>query len=154
MDECTQCGRCCSNLRRGDETTGLTLFPDEKDLFPQDKVRPYLGRGKDAVAVVFTYQHTENVCTHLVDNLCQIYESRPLMCRSFPVKIGAYGLRFSSGCKGVLHTMRKSKTMDREQNEVKAAIEMVERLHEFHTSFQDEDFRWKYNLVTEEWETY
>ncbi len=131
MDECTRCGRCCSNLRKGDETTGLTLFPDEKDLFPQDKVRPYLGRGKDIVTDVFTYQHTENVCTHLVDNLCQIYESRPLMCRSFPVKVGAYGLRFSSGCRGVLHTMRKSKTMDRDQYEVRAAIEMVEAAGHF-----------------------
>ncbi|MCK5670003.1 YkgJ family cysteine cluster protein, partial [Candidatus Bathyarchaeota archaeon] len=119
-----------------------------------DMVRPHLGRGEESVTEIFTYQHTENVCTHLVDNLCQIYENRPLMCRSFPVKIGAYGLRFSSGCKGVLHTLRKSKTMDREQYEVKAAIEMVERLHGFHTSFQDEDYRWKFNLVKEEWETY
>ena len=154
MDGCTQCGRCCSNLRRGDETTGLTLFPDEKDLFPHETVRPHLGRGEESVTEIFTYQHTENVCTHLVDNLCQIYESRPLMCRSFPVKIGAYGLRFSSGCTGVLQTLRKSKTMDREQYEVKAAIEMVERLRKFHTSFQDEDYRWKFNLVKEEWETY
>ena len=154
MDECTQCGKCCSNLRRGDETTGLTLFPDEKSLFPQDKIRPHLGRGEESGTDVFTYQHTENVCIHLVDNLCQIYKSRPLMCRSFPVKIGEYGLRFSSGCKGVLHTLRKSKTMDWGQYEVKAAIEMVERLYEFHTSFQGQDFRWKYNMATEEWETY
>lgn len=94
------------------------------------------------------------MCIHLFDNLCRIYKSRPLMCRGFPVKIGAYGLRFSSGCKGVLYTMRKSKTMDREQYEVRAAIEMVERLYEFHTSFQNQDLRWKYKLVTEEWETY
>ena len=40
------------------------------NFLPQDKVRPYLGRGKEAVTVVFTYQHTEDVCTHLVDNLC------------------------------------------------------------------------------------
>ena len=44
--------------------------------------------------------------------------------------------------------------MDREQYEVRAAIEIVERLHEFHTSIQDQDYRWKYNLVTEEWEIY
>ncbi|MBT7913028.1 hypothetical protein HN588_03875, partial [Candidatus Bathyarchaeota archaeon] len=56
--------------------------------------------------------------------------------------------------KGVLHTLRKSKTMDWGQYEVKAAIEMVERLYEFHTSFQGQDFRWKYNMATEEWETY
>jgi hypothetical protein len=73
------------------------------------------------------------------------------MCRSFPVKIGEYGLRFSPGCKAVLNTLRKSKTMDSEQSEVKAAISMTERLYEFHTSFGPNDQKWKYNLSTEQW---
>ncbi len=74
------------------------------------------------------------------------------MCRSFPVKIGEYGLRFSPGCLAVLNTLRKTKTMNFEQPEVKAAIEMVERLYEFHISFEENDQKWKYNLASERWE--
>ena len=68
------------------------------------------------------------------------------------MKIGEYGLRFSPGCMAVLNTLRKSKTMDYKQPEVKAAIEMTERLYEFHKSFEEDDQKWKYNLVSEGWE--
>jgi Fe-S-cluster containining protein len=121
-------------------------------LFPEDKVRPHLGRGVSSPTTIFTYQHTENVCIHLHDNLCKIYDQRPLMCRSFPVKIGEYGLRFSPGCMAVMNTLRKSKTMGFEQPEVKAALEMVERIYEFHTSFEKDDQKWRYNLASERWE--
>lgn len=151
VDECVRCGRCCSHLRSGEGDSGLTLFPDEIHLFPEDKIRPHLARGVSSPVEIFTYQHTENVCIHLVDNMCSIYESRPLMCRSFPVKIGEYGLRFSPGCKAVLNALRKSKTMDSEQSEVKAAIFITERLYEFHKNFGENDQKWKYNLATEQW---
>ena len=42
--------------------------------------------------------------------------------------------------------------MDYEQPEVKAALEMVERLYEFHKSFEENDRKWKYNLASESWE--
>ncbi|MCW4049964.1 MAG: YkgJ family cysteine cluster protein [Candidatus Bathyarchaeota archaeon] len=154
MDECTRCGRCCRHLRTGDETTGLTLFPEETHLFPEETVKPHLGKGDSSPTTLFTYQYTENICVHLADNQCMIYDSRPLMCRSFPVKIGEYGLRFSPGCEAVLNSIKGSKKFNREQEEVKAAFEMVRRLYEFHTSFQGEDTRWRYNLVSSEWETY
>ena len=152
VDGCTKCGRCCSNLRIGDETSGLTLFTDEVHLFPEETIKPHLGKGANEPTSIFTYQHTENVCIHLVDNLCKIYEERPLMCRSFPVKLGINGLRFSPGCKAVLNSLRNSKTMDRELTEVKATIETAERLSEFHQGFRDDEAEWKYNLVSEQWE--
>ena len=152
MDECERCGKCCSHLRVRESEAGLTLFPDEVHLFPADMVRPHLAKGKDSPTTIFTYQHTENVCIHLKNNMCSVYEERPLMCRSFPVKVGEYGLRFAPGCKAVLNTLRKSKTMDFEQPEVKAAIEMAERLYEFHKNFTPDDKKWKYSLASDSWE--
>ena len=154
MEECTTCGRCCSNLRQGDKKTGLTLFPEEVHLFPEDMVRPYLGKGVDSVTEVFTYQHTENVCINLVDNMCTVYEERPTMCRSFPVKVGEHGLRFVSGCRGALEMNKNGKSLSHDMYEVKAAMSMAERLYDFHKSFNENEKRWMYNLVTEEWETY
>lgn len=146
------CGRCCSHLRIGDETSGLTLFPDEVHLFPEETVKPHLGKGMIEPTTIFTYQYTGNVCVHLVDNICEIYEERPLMCRSFPVKLGVNGLRFAPGCEAVLNMLRNSKTIEGEQDEVQAAIETAERLTEFHSGFYEDEREWKYNLVSEQWE--
>lgn len=151
MDECERCGRCCSHLRVRESEAGLTLFPDEIRFFPPDTVRPHLAKGVESPTTVFTYQHTENVCVHLKDNICSIYEDRPLMCRSFPVKVGENGLRFAAGCKAVLNTLKKHKAMNYEQPEVKAAISMAERLYEFHKNFTSGDKKWKYNLTSEQW---
>ena len=61
--DCEKCGRCCSNLRTSNDKLGLSLFPDEINLFPEHLVRPYLVRGVSLPTTIFTYQHTENVCT-------------------------------------------------------------------------------------------
>ena len=152
LDECERCGRCCSHLRIGDEAAGLSLFPDEVHLFPEELVRPHLGKGVSEPTSIFTYQHTENVCVNLRDNMCQVYESRPLMCRSFPVRIGANGLTFAPGCKAVLNLIRGSKTIDSKSPEVDAAMEMTERLLVFHRSLVDGEVKWRYNLAKEQWE--
>ena len=152
VEGCEKCGRCCSNLRIVDESSGLTLFPDEIHLFPMKTIRPHLGKGVSEPSSIFTYQCTENICVHLVDNLCNIYDDRPLMCRSFPVKLGVNGLRFSSGCKAVSNMLKNSKTLGGDQNEVRSAMEIAERLAEFHCSFLSDQREWKYNLISEQWE--
>lgn len=141
-------------MRKGDETTGLTLFPEETHLFLEDTIRPYLGKGVNSVSEVFTYQHTGNVCINLVDNKCRVYEKRPTMCRSFPVKVGEHGLRFISGCPGVKEMLKHSRNLTHDMYEVQAAISMTERLYDFYKSFKEGERRWKYNLVKEEWEPY
>lgn len=146
------CGRCCSNLRAGTGESGLTLFPDEIGLFPEELVRPHFAKGVDEPSSIFTYQYTDNVCMHLVDNLCKVYDDRPLMCRKFPVKIRANGLGFSLGCKAVLNHLRSSKTMSDDQEEVQVAIVIAERLMEFHRGFTDGEVEWRYNLLSEMWE--
>jgi Fe-S-cluster containining protein len=154
VDNCKKCGRCCSNLRKGEDKSGLTLFIDEISLFPDDKIRPYIGKGVESVTEIFAYQHTDNVCVHLVNNQCVIYEHRPIMCRSFPVKVGKYGLKFISGCIGVREMLKKSVNLSHDMYEVKAAISMTERLHKFYKSFINGEKRWRYNLLTEVWDPY
>ena len=121
-------------------------------MFPSEKVRPHLAKGVDAPTSIFTYQYTDNVCMHLVDNMCHVYDVRPLMCRKFPVKLGAYGLTFSPGCKAVLNLLRSSKTMSDDAEEVQVAIVIAERLMLFHRGFADDEVEWRYNLVSETWE--
>lgn len=152
LDRCEKCGKCCSNLRVGDKKTGLTLFPDEIHLFPEQTLKPHMAKGADAPTTIFTYQHTENLCIHLEDNLCNIYEKRPLMCRSFPVKLGPSGLRFSPGCKAVLNILKNSNTINGDKPEIKAALEIAERLYDFHNSFEGNEIKWNYNLIIDSWE--
>ena len=61
---------------------GLYLNPDEVKLFKEEDVRP-LFKYKDQI---IAYQMILNVCPHYKDNKCEIYESRPLGCKSFPLK--------------------------------------------------------------------
>jgi hypothetical protein len=55
---------------------------------------------------------------------------------------------------GVRDMLKNSKNLTHDMYEVKAAILMAERLYDFHKSFEEGEKRWKYNLLTEEWETY
>ncbi len=146
------CGRCCSYLRAGTGESGLTLFPEEAHLFPSEKVRPHFAKGVSTPDSIFTYQYTDNKCMHLVDNLCTVYEERPLMCRKFPVKIGANGLGFSTGCKAVLNFLSSSKNMNSDQEEVRVALSIAERLMGWRRGFEPGEIQWRYNLVTESWE--
>ncbi len=75
------------------------------------------------------------------------------MCRSSPIKVGPMGLTFSPGCKVELETLKDSKIMiERRAEEVKAAIEIAERLYRFHISLKENEKKWRYNLAKEKWE--
>lgn len=60
---------------------GIPLYLDEIEHFPKWGVFPLLRNGRN----VFLYQAGNYVCPMLSDGLCSIYESRPLICKSFPV---------------------------------------------------------------------
>ncbi len=154
MKECTKCGMCCSNLRLGDKKVGLTLFPEEIHLFPKSMIRPHLDKGVNEPTSILTYQHTLNICIHLKDNLCKIYHNRPLICRSFPIKVGLRGLTFSPGCKGFLEIVKNSKVKNREMEEIQSTLEIAKRLYKFHSDLKDNEKKWRYNLLNEEWVPY
>lgn len=89
---CLRCGRCCKDLLAEDKGVlrGLTLMPDERRLFPESKVKPAVGLGRDPKErsfEVIAYQLTEDTCPHLNGNLCEIYADRPSSCRQFPFSL-------------------------------------------------------------------
>jgi Fe-S-cluster containining protein len=82
--ECIKCGKCCSHLIgfRDDVRFGMYLSPEEVKLFPSEMVIPLFRHKKKIIA----YQLKEDHCPHLTaDNLCEIYDKRPLLCRTFPM---------------------------------------------------------------------
>jgi len=54
-------------------------------LFESKNIFPQMAFGTDKPTHVFFYQLNLGVCPHLSEkNECQIYENRPLICRSYP----------------------------------------------------------------------
>lgn len=89
---CRRCGKCCTNLLQKEKTLlrGLTLLPNEINLFPKGNLRPYLGVGKQPQASEFkilAYQLNTDICPHLIDNHCKYYKMRPSSCRQFPFSL-------------------------------------------------------------------
>lgn len=82
---CTRCGYCCSNtqsVQADGYCYGLYLTPAETQWFAPEAVVPLFKVGNDVTA----YQLRDNRCPNLTaDNLCSIYDHRPLACRAFPV---------------------------------------------------------------------
>ena len=88
--KCLQCGRCCHFQTNGSQSkvTGISLFPSERILFPEDIIKPQVGIGRnpsDKKFKIIAYQMFENTCPLLINNKCTIYEKRPIACRAFPL---------------------------------------------------------------------
>lgn len=61
---------------------GIYLSPEETSLFPAVSVFPLFKRNGDVTA----YQVGVDICPNLqADGKCGIYETRPLVCRTYPV---------------------------------------------------------------------
>ena len=91
--ECLRCGVCCTDLLAEDMEVlgGMTLLPDEHDLFPESVVSPAIGLGRgphEKGFIIIAYQLTENTCPHLGENMCNIYAHRPASCRQYPLFLG------------------------------------------------------------------
>jgi len=88
--QCLQCGRCCTKLIKEGQGTrkGLPLFPRERNNFSKGIIKPHIGIGKkptDRKFRIIAYQMIENICPHLENKICKIYDNRPVACRAFPL---------------------------------------------------------------------
>lgn len=88
--QCLRCGKCCIKLLKESQGTrkGLPLFPKERKIFPNDSIKPHIGIGRkptDSKFKIISYQMIENICPHLENNECKIYDDRPIACRAFPL---------------------------------------------------------------------
>ncbi len=89
---CQRCGICCNDLVQQDRgiLRGLSLMPEEIDLFPEELIKPYLGIGKRPHMTKFhviAYQLSSDSCPYLVENSCSRYDERPTSCRQFPFSL-------------------------------------------------------------------
>ena len=87
--KCLRCGHCCRNLLRefDGDLKGLVISPNERKLFPKKLISPRVGIGWGLMGPkhVVSYQLDANACPRLSkDNLCKIYNKRPLVCQAFP----------------------------------------------------------------------
>jgi len=76
-----------------DEWKGISLFPWETHLFPEDTIEPSLGLGtpeKPGFKTIL-YTYTAQNCVHLDSPLCRIHATRPLVCRSYPFRVTHQG---------------------------------------------------------------
>jgi Fe-S-cluster containining protein len=74
-----------------DGLAGLTLFADERHLFPSELISPYVGCGWGTPSEpkhVVSYQLNVIKCPNLSkDNYCEIHANRPLACQAFPLRL-------------------------------------------------------------------
>lgn len=98
--QCLRCGKCCKDfiMKTKHGKAGIFLLPEERKLFPPEKVYPLFGIGigdskGSKPQTVIAYQYADSQCIHLgEDNLCSIYNRRPQACRGFPYEFTLQGI--------------------------------------------------------------
>ncbi len=144
---CAKCGNCCRKLGEG-EWTGISLFPWEKHLFPEDDVKPNLGLGEfpdDPGFRTVLYLYDNLGCVHLDGDLCLIHDDRPIVCRSYPFRVsfkvsGKRVYEVAPECTSITSWPDKS-TTDERYVEMDAAELIGDHLSRFYRSDLP---KWKY----------
>jgi Fe-S-cluster containining protein len=156
---CQKCGKCCHNLITEDRgiTRGLTLFPDEAELFKKQNIAPAIGSGKDPKDPDFriiAFQLTINDCPQLDRDLCKIYKKRPYSCRQFPFSLepnieGGVKLGIDMNCpsaKQLVNSFQNFKFSERKYAEKLFRIKLMVN--------NRPDIHWLYDLKTCKWIKY
>ena len=150
--KCEQCGRCCSDPSliltiTHRDILRLEFFLPDIDLFKiltfyqaQGDV-PSLEKRLMTPAIITDHgkvflglQKKEDNCIFLEDNSCQIYESRPLICQSFPYTFQVRGDQiywgYSTKAKEYCPAIKKEPKKD--QNKLEhLASEILKEFEEF-----------------------
>lgn len=72
--DCQQCGSCCKMV-------GFVIAQAKENIKDQITYRPELEMDLLHEIISFPYDTDENgTCSQLLDNKCQVYESRPVIC--------------------------------------------------------------------------
>ena len=143
---CKQCGKCCRMLAR-EGYIGISLFPWEKHLFPEEDVRPSLGLGENpdqSKFKIILYTYDAPGCIHLDGNLCVIHDQRPLVCRSYPFRISGEGKNkiyiVAPECN-VIQSWPKKKTIEIRYQEMDAADLIGDHLSRFYKATET---KWRF----------
>ena len=130
-----------------EELIGISLFPWEKQLFPETDIIPSLGLGEqpdDPKFKIILYTYNASGCTHLTENQCKIHDQRPLVCRSYPFRVKKQGDRTiyitAPECTAVQDWPQK-KTIQQRYIEMDAAELIGDHLSRF---YKATELRWRY----------
>jgi len=151
--ECLRCGTCCKTILQTADgvVRGLPLTEKERRLFPPEVVSPRVAVGVEAPETVVLWQLNRNVCLFVGEgNVCQRYEVRPLMCRSFPIVVGA----ISNKC--TVFSYRKPGVAYSEPYTMESQLEADEKLTVYIKKSIKKYSRkglkmWEYDLATCSW---
>lgn len=165
--ECLKCGDCCRNLLvrpplyGGKITLGLFLTPNKSRLFPKEKIAPMYGAGIKGRSrlrpkVIFGYQLTEPVCPHLGENnLCDIYDSRPITCRAYPMTVTRrFTLGLNSSCSWIKRHFPNSQDYEPAPDSLDVSelkfwiIKMLKYMGKYAEMYS---FMWIFDLKTRKW---
>lgn len=147
---CQRCGKCCKS-EYGDNT--VTVFPSEIRGIMQasglgwlDVVRPNDSYDMDDHGHYHTFEwalwkKANGECKFLEDGKCTVYEHRPLICRTYPMRLDAEHLGVELyECDGVGagdmdegEAARMAETLMRRQlTETRETVSLLERYQPFY----------------------
>ncbi len=162
-------------MRKG--TAGLMLFPNEVKLFRKGAIKPCLAIGKSPTHSRFkiiTYQLTEDICPHLKNNSCTIYQERPLVCKGYPFTMSvdwkgmSFGvvpkctsikelmgrhqeIRVHDELKALINSIETGEQHFRRKEEIEARLLCMKKLQDYYILNHRKNKRWAYNLKTDKW---
>jgi len=159
---CLECGECCRRLLIDSRLIrkGLPLFPDECGLFPRELIRPGVGIGQPGEPGfrVISYQMTEMVCPHLDEGSCGIWQTRPVVCRSYPympvVTQGGYVTKEASlECTSLMmEAARRHGVFKIDEGSLEGELRALEKLSGITVeAVENLDEAWSYDLRGERW---
>ena len=159
---CLQCGECCRRLLIDSHLIrkGLPLFSDEHGLFPGELIRPGVGIGQPGEPDfrIISYQMTEMVCPHLEEGSCSIWQTRPVVCRSYPympvITQGGYVTReVSLECTSLMmEAARRHGVFKLDERSLEGEVKALEKLSEITVeAVENLDEAWFYDLRGERW---
>ncbi len=91
---CTKCGECCKGFS---DDKSVILFPCDFDIIPkkinmrvQDFKKKYCNLTQLETEIktinIYTLKHTQSECVFLDDNICKIFDHRPIQCQRAPFR--------------------------------------------------------------------
>jgi Fe-S-cluster containining protein len=139
-------------------TRGLSLLPDEVQIFSKDFIEAAIGIGehpKSRDFEIILYQLTTDACPKLKEKGCSVYKIRPVSCRQFPLSLNigkdeGLLLGYDLNCPSILAC--NSTTI---QNTMRSEIKAAEKHFNNQVRILREENRvWIFDLMTKRWVKY
>jgi Fe-S-cluster containining protein len=155
---CTKCGVCCNKIIMKTELgqTGMYLQVDERHLFPPASIKPMYavglkGRARPRPKKIVAYQFAAEPCPHYDEKVgCTIYDTRPNICRSFPLEVNLA----SRQCPIIESTIADGEGFRFEPESVKVEREANKKHIEYLMKFKKQklgDEFWVWTLDKQKW---